>query len=188
MFITPKHDTHPHRPEPVHPRPHAHVSRVRRCGFVLSGDPAVRWLTCNHMHELVGFCLCMTLADCLTKVCTSKRGSWLVLKVEEPEEEEENRSEEGEDQILGTSGHFLHFSRHPENGPPPTAPHKVPHSTNILCQPCELGLAAQHCEAAVLVARLCEATVLVARPCEAAVLVDPPVLTLKRRRSRSSYA
>jgi hypothetical protein len=50
------------------PRPHAHASRVLRCGSVSSGNPAVRWLKCNNMHGLVGCCLRITLAGCLTKV------------------------------------------------------------------------------------------------------------------------
>ena len=107
MFIT-QSTTHTPCPDSVHfPRPQAHVSRVRRCGSVLSGDPAVQGLhaTCKGWgaaavalrlrvvrltySPLVGCSVCWEKR----KFC-SQQARVVVSKVEEPGEEEEKRSEE----------------------------------------------------------------------------------------------
>ena len=90
MFTTPKHDTHTVRSLST---PSSTCHPVRRCGSVSSGNPTVRWLTCNHMHGLVGCCLRITLAGCLTKVC-AQQARVVVSKFEKLEEEDEKRSED----------------------------------------------------------------------------------------------
>ncbi len=91
MFITPTRTTH--TPSGSCPRPHAHVSWVRWCGAVSSGNPAVQGL--HAICKGWGGCRCfrITMEGCLTQV-SAKKARVVVSKVEEPEEEEEKCSEE----------------------------------------------------------------------------------------------
>ncbi len=82
MFITPKHDTHTHRPEPVL----ALTLMSAGCGGAALYRLATR-LSKGSMQFVRaggGFCLRIKMAGCLTKVCAQQARA-VVSKVEEPE-------------------------------------------------------------------------------------------------------